>query len=477
MLIEKSRSLFKHIRDIEYSYFSTFFESPNLFDQYYVKESIFSEPLVGKMMKIIEDMYQDHIAITHAELYERLKKQGFEIEYNIIQAITKRYKPMPHDTIYNTIQSIKTNTAKYKTYLIIQEAAIESSKADLEIGFFITEIINKLNAISGITSTTGKDFDDILDQIIMETKSIAEGKVTSYYKTGVKEIDQKMPIQDDNIILVGGPAKHGKSRFVMWIIKLLYENNPDVFATKWYSFEENADEVARKFIAYDTLLTDAEITGKKRKLESEDVSKIVKSANTFKKYDIKIEHAPRSIEQIQAEFQIFVKKYSNKVPILIIDNALLITNDDFNRDDKIMNTLNHIKQRTKAIIFIVHHFNDDQQKEERGKDAFRPTLKDLKGRESYRRVPKVVLLINYPFKYPKIKNKYSSTNDILENMFIVDIAAIRYMGDQDVEGANGENNLIYFYTDLGYNRYYPLSSLHKNNPEYINQLNQNNEHS
>jgi hypothetical protein len=142
-----------------------------------------------------------------------------------------------------------------------------------------------------------------------------------------------------------------------------------------------------------------------------------------------------------------------------------------------MNTLNHIKQRTKAIIFIVHHFNDDQQKEERGKDAYRPTLKDLKGRESYRRVPKVVLLINYPYKYPKIRNKYNSTSDILANMFIVDIAAIRYMGDQDVKGASGENNLIYFYADLGYNRYYPLSSLHKDNPEFINQLNKNDEHS
>ena len=461
-MITKAKILFKHIKDIEFSYFVTFFETPQLFDQYYVKETIFSETLVGRMMKMIEEMYQDNIAVTHAELYERLKKDGIELEYSLLKAVTTRYKPIPHNTIINTIQTIKTNTARYRTFLIMQEGADESSKADLDIGFFITETITKLDLISGITSSSGEDFDDILDQIIQQTQSIAEGKVTSYYKTGVKEVDRKIPMKNDNIILVGGPAKHGKSRFVMWLVKKLYEKNPNTFATKWYSFEENSDEVARKFIAYDTLLTDAEITGVTKKLEPDDVSNIIKSANNFKSYDIKIEHAPRSIEQIQAEFQIFVKKYSTKVPILIIDNALLITNDDFNRDDKIMNTLNHIKQRTKAIIIIVHHFNDDQQKEERSKEAFRPTLKDLKGRESYRRVPKLVLLINYPYKYAKIKNKNANAKDILEHMFIVDIAANRNMGDQEMDGAAIEDNLIYFYADLGYNIFEPLSDLHKN---------------
>ena len=244
--------------------------------------------------------------------------------------------------------------------------------------------------------------------------------------------------------------------------------NPDVFATKWNSFEENADEVVRKFIAYDTLLSDEEITGRAKKLTPEEVSKIVASAKKFKSLNIKIEDKPRNIQQIASEFYIFVKKNSKQVPILVIDNALLLTNDEFNRDDIIMNTLNHIKQRTKAIIFIVHHFNDEQQKEERAKDAFRPTLKDLKGREAFRRVPKVVLLINYPYKYPAIKNKYKAQSNILKNLFILDIAAIRYMGEKEIEGGGVEPNLIHMYTDLGYNRFYPLSSLWEGNEELNN---------
>jgi len=258
----------------------------------------------------------------------------------------------------------------------------------------------------------------------------------------------------------------GKSRFIMWLTKKLLENNPDVFAVNWYSFEENADEVARKFIANDTLLSDSEITGKDKKLSSDCVSKIVKSATKFKKYDIKIEHSPKNIKQVQSEFIIFTKKYSTKIPILIIDNLLLLTNEEFNRDDLIMNTINHIKQQTKAIIFVIHHFSDEQQKEERSKNAFRPTLKDLKGRESFRRVPKVVLLINYPYKYHAIKNKFINAKDVLEHMFILDVAAIRYMGEQEVEDAGQENNLIYFFADLGINEFIPLSSLHRDNKQF-----------
>jgi len=474
LIKEKARAIFKHIRDLEYSYFVTFFQSPELFDHYYVKESIFSEKLVAKMMKIIEDMHQDDIAVTHSELFERLKKEGFDIGYDLLKTITTRFKPIPHKTIISTIHSIKTNTARYKTFIIMQNGADDSSKPDIDIGEFITNVIIDLDKIAGITSSTGQDFDNVLDNIIMQTKSIAAGKTVSYYKTNVKEVDKKLPLQDDNIILVGGPAKHMKSKFVMWLIKQLYDVNVDTFATSWYSFEENADEVARKFISYDTLMSDSELTGKDRKLDDSDVAKIIKSANLFKKYDIKVEHHPRSIQQVQAEFQIFVKKFSNKVPILIIDNALLLTNDEYNRDDVIMNTLNHIKQRTKAIIIIVHHFNDDQQKEERGKSAFRPTLKDLKGREAFRRVPKIVLLINYPHKYPQIRNKFSNMDKYLKHMFILDIAAIRYMGEQEIDGAGQENNLIYFYAEGGTNRFYPLSSLHRDNPEYINQLNKNN---
>lgn len=420
-------------------------------------------------MKYIEDMYHDKISITETELYQRIQKDEFEISYDLLKTIIKRFDTISHDTIVNTLQTIKINTARFKIFMIMNLGADQSRALTLDVGAFIAKTIQQLDDVAGVTSSTGEDLDDILDQIIMQTQSIASGKTISYYKTGVKEIDKKLPIRDDNIILVGGPAKHGKSKFVKWLIYKLLENNPGVFAIKWYSFEENADEVARKFIAADTLMTDAEITGVARKLSAEDVDKIVKSANKFKKLPIKIEHKPKNIKQVEAEFGIFVKKHSNKVPILIIDNLMLLTDVEFDRDDKIMNTINHIKQRTKAIIFPIHHFNDDQQKDEREKDAFRPVLKDLKGRESFRRVPKVILLINYPYKYAKIKNKYKNRLKHLKNMFIVDIAAIRNMGDVDIEGAGQEeDNLIHFYTHLGINHFYPLSDLHKNNPELNN---------
>jgi len=466
-----TQTFFNHTVDLEWEYFVTFFHKPSLFDTYYVKEAIFTKEIIGIMMKVIETMYHDKKAITLTTLFETIDKDKHDIDYNLLKSVVSSKTPLKENTIIDAIQVIKVNTARRQLFGIVHKAAFEAKSPKIDVGGFIIDLIEELDAIN-ITTSKGDKFTDVLDRIINQTKSVAIGESKTYFKVGVKEIDKKMPIIQDNIVLVGGPAKHLKSRFVMWIIEKLYENNPDTFATMWYSFEENSDEVVRKFIAYDTMLSDEEITGRTdKKLTGKQVQMIVNSANKIRNRDIEIRDTPKSIKEIQNEFQIYCKKHSNKVPIMIIDNALLIDNDEMNRDDIIMNTLNHIKQRTKALIFIVHHFNDAQQDEKREKDAFRPKLTDLKGREAYRRVPKAVLLINFPYKYPKIRNKHKANADVLKYMFIVDLAAIRYMGEKEIDGASNENNLIHMFAHGGFNKFFCLSDLHKNNKE-LRQLKQ-----
>jgi len=453
---------FKYIHDLENQYFSTFFKHPELFNKYYVKESIFSQDFIGRLMKIVENLYHDKKAVTISNVYSEAQKSKLAIEYESLNILLQTFKPINLDSVESTIKIIRLNTARIGLSDIGGEALSDSDDITKDINESVLEASDKLDKLQEDLSISGDDFDDILQSIIADTKSIALGKQTLIFKTGHKEIDKKIPIVEDTIILVGGPAKHGKSKFVQFIVNALLENNPDTFATKWYSFEENSKELTRKFISSDTLLRDSELTGKERVLSDDDVAKVIKSTKKLKSFDIKIEDKPKSIQQVKSEFTIFAKKNSDKVPILIIDNLLLLDNKkNGERDDLIMNTINHIKQKTNGIIIIVHHFNDEQQKDEKVVKAFRPQLINLKGQESYRRVPKVILLINYPYKYDEIKNKYKNEKDILKHIWICDVAAIRDMPEIEVEHKSStEANLIHFYTELDYNIFVPLSSLY-----------------
>lgn len=453
---------FDYIKDIEKEYFATFYKNPKLFEQYYVKKSIFVDETIADMMKILEDLYNDNKSTTAANIFVETQKQGIGITLPALTMMLQKTKTIDINTIPNTIKDIKGNKARMQLFEIASKALNQSSDVKLNIPDLISEVSRDIELLQEDVSLEGDDFDDIMAQIINDTKSIFSGKKTIVYKTGVKEIDKKIPFVENNITLIGGPAKAGKSRFLLWLMKILMDNNPDVFAVNWYSFEEDSKELARKFIANDTLLRDSVITGKERELTDNDLDKIIESSKKFKNHIIKIEPNPRNINQIKSEFQIFSKKHSNKVPILIIDNLLLLTDEDGSkRDDHIMNTINHIKQRTKAMIYIVHHFNDAQQDKEREKIAFRPLIKHLKGQESYRRVPKVILLVNYPYKYKELMNKFKNERDILRHMFIVDVAAVRDMPEIEMEDkSSDEPNLIHMYAELDFNIFCPLSQLY-----------------
>jgi len=452
---------FKYIHDLENEYFVTFFKHPDLFKEYYVKKEIFVQEHIGELMKIIEDLYQNKSSTTVSNIFIETEKKELGISHASLKMIVDKTRVINLDTIPSTIKTIKANKARVVLYELSKETLHLSQNVKTDISDLITQVSKQIDELQEGIGISGDDFDDILADIIGDTKSIVSGNKVMIYKTGYKEIDKKIPIVSNTIILVGGPAKAGKSRFVLWLVKSLMDNNTDLFAVKWYSFEEDSKELARKFIANDTLLRDSIITGKERKLTNDDLGKIIDSTNKFKNYNIKIEPNPRNIGQVKNEFQIFANKNSDKIPILIIDNALLLTDDDFKRDDIIMNTLNHIKQRTKAIIIIVHHFNDEQQGKNRENAGFRPLLKHLKGQESYRRVPKVVLLINYPYKNKELANKYKNEMDILKHMFIVDVAAIRDMPEIEIDSkSSDEPNLIHMYAELDFNMFVPLSQLY-----------------
>ena len=84
-----------------------------------------------------------------------------------------------------------------------------------------------------------------------------------------------------------------------------------------------------------------------------------------------------------------------------------------------------MRKRTGGLIIPIHHYNDEQQSKDMLRYAYRPRLVHLKGRESYRRACTQILLINKPGNYSDLVSEYKGMEDILQHLFIIDIAKNR----------------------------------------------------
>jgi replicative DNA helicase len=324
--------------------------------------------------------------------------------------------------------------------------------------FSFTE--DKLDEIKSSFSVNGDSMSTVLDSLLESIDLIHKGEFNTFLKTGCKELDKKIAISPDSIVLIGGAAKHGKTKLATYLVKQILEHNSNI-CCQWYTMEDSKEQLVMKFISPDCMIREDEIMGKSRFISTEEKDKVIVAMKNIKQYTIDIHDTPVDIKTIQHRFGVFTKKHKGQIPILVIDNALLLTDDGFDRDDTIMNTISRIRQKTKGLIIVIHHFNDGQQDKERLKTGYRPQLTDLKGREAYRRVPNQVILVNKPSKYKDLMSKYPMYHELLEYIYIVDVAANRGMKEIKEEGQGNEyeNNLIYMFADLDYNLFVPLSEL------------------
>jgi replicative DNA helicase len=268
-----------------------------------------------------------------------------------------------------------------------------------------------------IANVVDKTFDDIFKR--------ATGEVTSFYKSGYDKLDEIVRFSHSKIMLLGGAAKHMKTRFMISIICGLLKNYPDEIAVDWYCLEDGTEALLKVILSHLCYMDVDEIDSVKEIIDVQKLDLLERMSKVIRTWDVEYREERTSINHISADFVAFAKKRPGKLPILIIDNALLVDNKEDDRDDRIMNKLVDVRSATKGLIIVVHHFNSDQQKKENIKMAYRPSLNDLKGREAYRRVPNVVMLINKPGMYSDLVSEFVGMNDIFEHLFIVDVAANR----------------------------------------------------
>ncbi len=264
--------------------------------------------------------------------------------------------------------------------------------------------------------------DTALDNILLR----ATGEIPSYLRTGYNKLDSIAKIDIDKIVIIAGDKKHLKTRFMISIIMGLLKNYFERLSVLWYSLEDNIETLLNVILSYLTFIPSDELKSEKGYLSEEKYELIKRMSKLIKSWDVEYRDETKPIKLISADFASFCKKRPGRANVLIIDNALYIDNKEDKRDDLIIDELVKLRKATKGLIFLVHHFNSEYSKREHIKTAYRPEIGDIKGREAYGRGADLILLVNKLGNWNALKDEYPGMEDIINYLYLVDIAANRH---------------------------------------------------
>ena len=289
---------------------------------------------------------------------------------------------------------------------------------------------------------------ELSQELGLNEETQEEQLIVKRYLTGHKQFDQIMPLCEDKIVLLASHKAGLKSRFTNHLITTLAENYPDV-SCYWVSLEDSAKEQARIYLSSKVLKRPEEI--KFRLFDNLLRPKFAEWVKRWQSFDIKLRDQSTRIKDIGIEFRQFCAERPQRLKILVIDNVLsLADRDDFKYDansmyDYIGNEVLEIKRQTHALIFLVHHFNEEVAAKSELINGYRPRLVNLKGTEVWKRVAYQTVLINYPRFYKDLLNQYSGDQkDILFNIWITDVATNRGHKEKD------EESLIHWFVEPDY---------------------------
>ena len=289
---------------------------------------------------------------------------------------------------------------------------------------------------------------NVVEETMKNILRRATGEIPSFMRTGYEKLDEIARIDTDRIILIGGAAKHMKTRFMISMMIRLFNNYHERMSALWYCLEDGTENLLKIILSNMCLVDIDKLDSVHHKMNDQEFDLVTRMSERISNWDIEYRDETRPIKLISADFASFCKKREGRSNVLIIDNALLVDNKENDRDDIIMNELVKLKKATKGMIIVVHHFNSEQQNKDNIKNAFRPALNDLKGREAYRRVPDLIMLINRPGMYPSLTSEYVGCKDIFEHLFIVDVAANR-----KGKAAQDDKTLIRFWVLPDYSQF------------------------
>lgn len=295
--------------------------------------------------------------------------------------------------------------------------------------------------------------DEMLKELDVSTEQTSRGIIlpNMVYRLEWPRFDDVVTLGRDKMILIAGAASAGKSKFTRCIAYRLLERYPET-SICWISLEDSKNDLLRSYVASKSFIT-------AKKLKSKDYPKsmipsLKEHVNRFKTFDIEFIDTDIKSPEIISSFIQFCDKRKDRFNILIVDNIMSLGDvEEYKHNlnayyDYVMHNLRKVRQKTKALIIPIHHFNDAQQDKENLRTGYRPVMKDMKGTEAFRRVPNQVLLINSFNIYKDLMAEYSGHQlEVLKHMFVVDT------GKNREDKVDDDTALIHFFTEMAYDHF------------------------
>ena len=341
----------------------------------------------------------------------------------------------------------------------IQESSENMGDVFDLLGSLEKDIASLWAPLSDMQRRSSEDVAKVIEASIKSTINEVDDYSEVLY-TDLPVFDEKIETARNKIVLFSGAAGDGKSKFISyWMFRILRRYWQKV-SIKWITLEDSAEDVSTYFFSSIIMMTIKEL--KRKKYNEHQKMALLQLLEMYRKFDIDFEEQSKYIDTYAKDFELFCQRRPGRFNILVVDNILSLKDrEKFGRDlnamyDYTMNRILNIKQKTKALIIVVHHYNDAQQDKINIKTGYRPNLKDIKGTEAFRRVPNQVLLSNNPSKRKDLLSEYyGEKKEALKHLFIIDPGKIR--DDDNVD----DSSLMYFYADLGYSIFYEIPRIIK----------------
>ncbi len=330
------------------------------------------------------------------------------------------YEVFVKSKILKLTNDLREKMPDYSSTQLIDLAVAELSKYDSreEPSYNVKESIKRA-------------LDDILDR--------DSGRIVPFIRTGYEKFDALAKLDFNKIILIAAAKKIGKTKWVIDLMMEILEIDPTI-AFKFYSLELSEKELIYEIISRDINLTTDEIQSKGYKLTEKNIKAIKTSMDRFSNLDIEIATRPTTIGKIKQNFIKFCKKRDTHRCVLIVDNIGLITdtgNSQTEIDDHIAKVFVDIRDRTKGLIFPIHHMSKALEHPDRLKDGYRPRLSHLKGSTRIGDYANMIILLHRPGFYDdliareelkgniKISRGHFKRSELIRRIFLVHLAVNR----------------------------------------------------
>jgi replicative DNA helicase len=252
-----------------------------------------------------------------------------------------------------------------------------------------------------------KNMDQAVQDTMAHLQRIHDGTQPATWKTGHKRHDLEIGFAERMLVMIAGQQKQGKTRIMVNYMMRLLRHNKGLSAD-FFTFEMHTTEVIICLIAHITGISTSVIKGRTRKPTPDEWKHIVNANGMVKELPITWHDTKMSIDGIRRQ----VDRNMTEKHMVVIDNLGLIRNernlDELRHDNEVASSLVDMRDKTGALIFLLHHLSKESESHYNKKDGFEPNTKHLRGSNKWADCLNSLILVHRPAAYPELQESFSS---------------------------------------------------------------------